>query len=82
MTRLNLLGAVLLTLTLGITVASADQYYGPRQVGDQCFRRAGHGESLGYWEKCPTAQTANAATGATANASIARPRAAKKKSNR
>ena len=81
MTGLNLLGGVLVTLTFGITVANADSYYGPRQVGDQCYRRAGHGESLGYWEKCTaggeatstaTARTPNAATGRTSNAAIGR----------
>jgi len=72
MTGLNLLGGVLVILTLGITAANADSYYGPRQVGDQCYRRSGAGESVGYWEKCATNETTSAATGRTSNAKTGR----------
>ena len=55
-------GAIAIAALVSVaSAAQADSYYGPRQVGDQCYRRNGAGESLGYWEKCPTGQTANAA---------------------
>jgi hypothetical protein len=59
-------------LAIFVSASHADSYYGPRQVGNQCWKPQG-GNSLGYWETCKDAST----SGATANASIARPVAKK-----
>jgi hypothetical protein len=61
--------------------AQAQQYYGPTKVGDKCFKRYGHGESLGYWEGCPAATSTAGASGRSANASVTRA-SARKKANR
>ena len=60
-------GAIVIAAFMTFTSAvQADQNYGARRVGDQCFTRTGPGESIGYWSNCP-------GTGATANASVPRP---------
>jgi hypothetical protein len=65
--------SALLTL---VSAASAQHYWGPTRVGDQCFKRGlGSNGSFGYWETCK-----DASTGTTASAQVARP-AAKKKGN-
>ena len=64
------------------SAANADQYYGPRRVGDRCFvpSALGSNGAFGYWETCK--EPAAATTGATANARIARPATKKRAANR
>jgi hypothetical protein len=47
--------AVLASATLAVTfsTAQADSYYGPRKVGNLCWKHQ-LGNSLGYWMQCPT----------------------------
>jgi hypothetical protein len=72
MTRSKLVSGILVTFALGIlsSSAGADQHWGPRRVGDKCFISTANGSNgaFGYWETCKAP-----ATGATANARVARP---------
>jgi len=60
-------GAIAIATLSVASTALADSYYGPRQVGDQCYFRSGIGESMGYWGPCAAR---------AANATIPRPGAA------
>jgi hypothetical protein len=63
MRHFTLAGVTLATLTFAVmlSAAHADSYYGPRQVGNQCWKPQSGGVSLGYWEACPAGRTAQAA---------------------
>ena len=80
MSQSKIVNGALVALALGtmVSVAHADSYYGPRQVGDKCWT-AQAGISLGYWGSCKKESAQSAATtGRTANASVARSNSTKK----
>ena len=53
------LAALGFTATATLSSAQAENYWGPRQVGNQCWRHQ-LGNSLGYWTECDSAKTAQA----------------------
>ncbi len=53
------LAALGFTATATLSSAQADNYWGPRKVGNQCWKHS-LGNSLGYWSECADAKAANA----------------------
>jgi hypothetical protein len=68
MRRSTLALATLATIAIAATfsAAQADSYYGPRKVGNLCWKHQ-LGNSLGYWEACAEKPAG------TAQASVRRP---------
>jgi hypothetical protein len=48
-----------LGFTATLSTAQAENYWGPIKVGNMCWKKQ-LGNSLGYWEECAPAKTANA----------------------
>lgn len=61
MHKVTLAVATLVTFTSIATLspAMADSYYGPIKVGNLCWKKQ-LGNSLGYWEECKPAKSAQA----------------------
>ena len=67
MRQVTLATLAALALAATFSTAQADSYYGPRQVGNQCWKQQ-LGNSLGYWTECAKKDSAR-----TAQASGRRP---------
>ena len=64
-----LAAAALAGLVIAMSAAYADNYYGPRQKGNQCYVHS-NGEQ-GYWATCKQGQGAQAAKTTNTNAKTA-----------
>ncbi|HEY7299673.1 MAG TPA: hypothetical protein VH684_17330 [Xanthobacteraceae bacterium] len=63
------LAAALAGLVFAMSSAHADNYYGPRQNGNQCYvHQVGE---FGYWAPCKSGHGAQAARSTNSNAKIA-----------
>jgi hypothetical protein len=64
MRKLTLAAVTLAALgfTATLSAAQAENYWGPIKVGTMCWKKQ-LGNSLGYWEECASAKTANASVG-------------------